>query len=110
MPSLPRLNKPADAGILQLINSPVNCKEASKTVLELCADKKYLGAKPGITAVLPTWGQNLLFHPHVHMIVTGGGLTVDHKWRKSKKKFFLPIRVLSAKFREKFLALILSTS
>ena len=79
---------------------------ASETVLELCADKKYLGAKPGITAVLHTWGQNLSFHPHVHMIVTGGGLTGDNKWRKSKKKFFLPIRVLSAKFRGKFLALL----
>ncbi len=43
---------------------------ASETVLELCADRKYLGAKPGITAVLHTWGQNLQFHPHVHMIVT----------------------------------------
>ena len=79
---------------------------ASEVVLELCADKKYLGAKPGITAVLHTWGQNLLFHPHVHMIVTGGGLTADNKWRESKKKFFLPIRVLSAKFRGKFLALM----
>ena len=78
----------------------------SDTVLELCADKKYLGAKPGITAVLHTWGQNLLFHPHVHMIVTGGGLTADNRWRKSKEKFFLPIRVLSAKFQGKFLALL----
>ena len=79
---------------------------SSETVLELCADKKYLGAKPGITSVMHTWGQNLLFHPHIHMIVTGGGLTADNKWRKSKKKFFLPIRVLSAKFRGKFLALL----
>ena len=79
---------------------------SSETVQELCADKKYLGAKPGITAVLHTWGQNLLFHPHVHMIVTGGGLTPDNKWRKSKKKFFLPNRVLSSKFRGKFLALL----
>ncbi len=79
---------------------------SSETVLELCADKKYLGAKPGITAVLHTWGQNLMFHPHVHMIVTGGGLTKDNQWRKSKEKFFLPIRVLSAKFEGKFLALL----
>lgn len=80
-------------------------RAASETVLELCADKKYLGAKPGITAVLHTWGQNLQFHPHIHMVVTGGGLTPDGKWRASKKKFFLPGRVLSAKFRGKFLAL-----
>ncbi len=79
---------------------------ASETVLELCADRKYLGAKPGITAVLHTWGQNLQFHPHVHMIVTGGGLTLDAKWRRSKRDFFLPIHVLSAKFRGKFLALL----
>ena len=79
---------------------------SSETVLELCADKKYLGAKPGMTGVLHTWGQNLLFHPHVHMIVTGGGLTADNKWRESKKKFFLPIRVLSSKFRGKFLSLL----
>ena len=78
----------------------------SDTVLELCADKKYLGAKPRITAVLHTWGQNLLFHPHVHMIVTGGGLTADNRWRKSKEKCFLPIRVLSAKFQGKFLSLL----
>lgn len=80
-------------------------RAASETVLELCADKKYLGAKPGVTAVLHTWGQNLQFHPHVHMLVTGGGLTPDGKWRDSRKKFFLPVRVLAAKFRGKFLAL-----
>ena len=79
---------------------------ASETVLELCADRKYLGATPGITAVLHTWGQNLQFHPHIHMIVTGGGLTKDGKWRNSKKHFFLPVRVLSAKFRGKFLAFL----
>ncbi len=81
-------------------------KAASETVLELCADRKYLGAKPGITAVLHTWGQNLQFHPHVHMIVTGGGLTQDSKWRESRRDFFLPVHVLSAKFRGKFLALL----
>lgn len=79
---------------------------ASETVLELCADRKYLGAAPGITAILHTWGQNLQFHPHIHMIVTGGGLTLDQKWRTSSKNFFLPVRVLSAKFRGKFLALL----
>lgn len=80
-------------------------RASSETVLELCADKKYLGAKPSVTAVLHTWGQNLQFHPHIHMLVTGGGLTPNGKWRDSKKKFFLPVRVLSAKFRGKFLAL-----
>ena len=79
---------------------------ASETVLELCTARNYFGAVPGITAILHTWGQNLQFHPHVHMIVTGGGLTPDRKWRASSKNFFLPVRVLSAKFRGKFLALL----
>lgn len=78
-------------------------RAASETVLELCADNKFLGAKPGITAVLHTWGQNLCFHPHLHLVVTGGGLTSEGKWKPSRKKFFLPVRVLSKKFRGKFL-------
>lgn len=77
-------------------------KAVSQTLLELCADKKYLAATPGITAVLHTWGQNLMFHPHIHCIVTGGGLTKDNKWRASRKRFFLPVKVLSRKFRGKF--------
>ena len=81
-------------------------KAVSETLLELCADKKFLGAKPGVTTVLHTWGQNLMFHPHVHCIVTGGGLTKDGKWQDSRKKFFLPVKVLSRKFRGKFLFLL----
>jgi hypothetical protein len=81
-------------------------KAASQTLLELCHDPKYLGALPGITAVLHTWGQNLSFHPHLHCLVTGGGLTDKGFWRSSRKKFFLPVRVLSRKFRGKFLALL----
>jgi len=75
----------------------------SETVMELCADKKYLGAKPGITAILHTWGQNLNYHPHLHCIITGGGLTAANQWVNSREKFFIPIRVLSKKFRGKFL-------
>ena len=78
-------------------------KAVSETLLELCADRKHLGAKPGITTVLHTWGQNLMYHPHLHCIVTGGGLTVDGKWQSSRKKFFLPVKVLSRKFRGKLL-------
>ncbi len=81
-------------------------KAASETVMELCTDQKYLGAVPGITAVLHTWGQNLCFHPHIHMIVSGGGLTALGKWVLSRKKFFLPVRILSAKFCGKFMALL----
>jgi len=81
-------------------------KAASLTLLELCADEKYLGAKPGITIILHTWSQNLCYHPHLHCIVTGGGLTDIGTWRNSRKKFFLPIKVLSRKFRGKLLYLL----
>ncbi len=81
-------------------------KAVSQTLMELCSDSKYLGATPGITAVLHTWGQNLSFHPHIHCIVTGGGLTRDQKWRSFRQKFFLPVKVLSRKFRGKFLAFL----
>lgn len=78
-------------------------KAACETVMELCADKKYLGARPGITAVLHTWGQNLLYHPHLHCVITGGGMTGTGQWRPARKSFFLPVKVLSKKFRGKFL-------
>jgi predicted Zn-ribbon and HTH transcriptional regulator len=81
-------------------------KAMSETLLELCADKKYLGAKPGITAVLHTWGQNLSYHPHLHCIVTGGGLTDLGTWQDGRKKFFLPVKVLSRMFRGKLLYLL----
>ena len=76
----------------------------SETLLELANDKKYLGAEIGFTSILHTWGQNLMNHPHIHCIVPGGGLSLDKaKWIKSKKKFFIPVKVLSRKFRGKFL-------
>ena len=79
-------------------------KAVSETLLELGLDKKYLGAKLGITAVLHTWGQNLMYHPHIHCVVPGGGLTIDGKWIYSRKKFFIPVKILSKKFRGKFMA------
>lgn len=78
----------------------------SETLKQLASDKKYLGADIGFTSILHTWGQNLSFHPHLHVVVPGGGLNKVGKWQKSKDKFFLPIRVLSRKFRGKFLALL----
>lgn len=78
----------------------------AETLQELSSDKKYLGASVGITAILHTWGQNLCFHPHIHCIVPSGGLTTLGKWQPSRKKFFLPVRVISRKFRGKFLALL----
>lgn len=78
-------------------------KAAAETLSELAGDPKYLGAQIGLTAVLHTWGQNLMHHPHLHCIVPGGGLTSYGKWVNSRKKFFIPVKVLSRKFRGKFL-------
>lgn len=78
-------------------------KASQETIRELARDNKYLGAEIGLTSVLHTWGQNLTLHPHVHMIVPGGGLTPCGKWRSSRKKFFIPVKVMAKKFRGKFL-------
>jgi len=76
----------------------------SETLLELAKDKEYLNADIGFTTILHTWGQNLMYHPHIHCIVPGGGLSIDSsKWIKSKKKFLIPVKVLSRKFRGKYL-------
>ena len=76
---------------------------SSETLLELARDKKYLGATPGIIQVLHTWGQTLNFHPHIHCIVSGGGLSADQKIRKCGNKFFVPIHMMAKVFRGKFL-------
>jgi len=76
---------------------------SSETLLELAKDRQYLGATPGIIQVLHTWGQEMNFHPHIHCIITGGGLTPDRKFVKSSSNFFIPVKVLGRKFRGKFL-------
>lgn len=78
----------------------------SQTLKELSAAPKYLGAQIGFTSILHTWGQNLMFHPHIHCIVPGGGLNDLGRWIPTHKKFFLPAKVVSRKFRGKFLALL----
>jgi hypothetical protein len=78
-------------------------KAAAETLFELSADKTYLGAQIGFISVLHTWGQNLMLHPHIHSIVPGGGLNSSGQWVHSRKKFFIPVKVLSRKFRGKFL-------
>lgn len=78
-------------------------RAAAETLSELSADKTYLGAQIGFTAILHTWGQNMMHHPHVHIIVPGGGLNSNGQWVHSRKKFFIPVKVLSRKFRGKFL-------
>ena len=75
-------------------------KAASETMLTIAADPKHLGARIGITAVLHTWGSALTHHPHVHMIVPGGGLSLDgERFIPCRRRFFLPVRVLSRLFR-----------
>jgi hypothetical protein len=78
-------------------------KASADTLRLLAKDKKYLGADTGFTSILHTWGQNLMFHPHVHIIIPGGGLTKDNQWQNSRKKFFIPVKVLAKMFRGKFL-------
>jgi hypothetical protein len=77
---------------------------ASRTLLELARDSSRLGADIGFTAVLHTWGQNLLFHPHLHCIVTGGGLSQDgDTWLPGRERYLLPVAVIGKLFRGKFL-------
>lgn len=79
-------------------------KASSETLNELAKNQKYLGAKIGFISILHTWGQNLMEHPHIHCIVTGGGLSLDKsKWIKNKNNFLIPVRVLSSLFKGKFL-------
>ena len=78
---------------------------ASQTLLEIAADPKHLGAKVGALLVLHTWGQQLDHHPHVHAVVTGGGLSADaSRWVSSRHGWFLSVKVLAKLFRGKYLA------
>jgi hypothetical protein len=85
-------------------------KTVADTLLTIAADPKHLGAKIGITAVLHTWGSTLVHHPHIHCIVTGGGLAPRQglapqqtAWIRSRPNFFVPVKVLSRLFRRRFL-------
>ncbi len=79
-------------------------KASAETMTTIAADPKHLGARIGITAVLHTWGSAMTHHPHVHMIVPGGGLSPDGKaWVACRPRFLLPVRVLSRRFRRVFL-------
>jgi hypothetical protein len=84
-------------------------KAASETLLTIAADPKHLGVRIGITAVLHTWGSAMTHHPHVHMIVPGGGIALDGKrWVSSPPAFLLPVRVLGKLFRRLFLTRLLA--
>ncbi len=79
-------------------------RASAETTLTIAADPRHLGARIGITSVLHTWGSAMTHHPHVHMIVPGGGLSPDgERWIACRKTFFLPVRVLSRLFRRLFL-------
>ena len=79
-------------------------RASAQTVTTIAADPKRLGAKVGMTSVLHTWGSALTHHPHIHMIVPGGGLSPDGtKWVACKPRFFLHVRVLARLFRRLFL-------
>ena len=84
-------------------------RAASETMLTIAADPRHLGARIGITAVLHTWGSALTHHPHVHMIVPGGGIALDgERWISSRPAFLLPVRVLGKLFRRLFLTRLIA--
>lgn len=84
-------------------------RAASETMLTIAADPRHLGARIGITAVLHTWGSALTHHPHVHMIVPGGGIAREgDRWISSRPAFLLPVRVLGKLFRRLFLTKLMA--
>jgi hypothetical protein len=83
-------------------------RTTSQTLLTIAADPDRLGVELGFFCVLHSWGQNLHFHPHLHCVVPGGGLSADQKsWTAGRRRFFLPVRVLSRLFRRLFLEALL---
>lgn len=79
---------------------------SAQTLLTFAKDEEYLGAIPGILSVLHTWGQQLSFHPHIHCIVSGGGITADNTWKEARKNsrlFLFPVKAMSIVYRAKFL-------
>lgn len=104
---------PRQIGALALQNAKeiynILFRAVAETLLTIAADSKYLGAAIGFLAVLHTWGQNLLLHPHIHCVVPGGGISPDGtRWISCRKSFFLPVRVLSRLFRKKFLIYLMN--
>ena len=82
-------------------------RAAAQTVLTLCQDKRYMGAKPAILAVLHTWTARIDYHPHVHLLVSGGGIADGGKaWCEAKHPFLIPVRAASPMLRGKFRAML----
>jgi hypothetical protein len=90
------------------VNYDLLFKTSAETLITIAADPKHLGARIGITSVLHSWGSAMTHHPHVHMIVPGGGIALNGKrWVACRPGFFLPVRVLSRLFRRLFLERLL---
>jgi len=77
-------------------------RASAAALLQLAQDPRFVGARLGMVGVLHTWTRQLLYHPHVHYLVTGGGLTNDGRWRSSRPDFLVPVKALSRIFRAKF--------
>jgi hypothetical protein len=77
-------------------------RASSEALQQLALDPRFIGGRIGMVGVLHTWTRDLMYHPHVHYIVTGGGLTEDGKWNSSRPDFLLPVKALSPIFRAKF--------
>ena len=91
-----RMNR---AAMMQLLFDTVR-----ETLMCLCRDERYMGGMPGFISALHTWGRSLSFHPHIHCLVTDGGLDADGRWVRPRKSCFLPARVVMALFRGKLIA------
>jgi hypothetical protein len=103
---------PAEIGAIAYTNKAeiynLLFKASSETMLTIAADPKHLGAKIGITAVLHTWGSAITHHPHVHMIVSGGGISPDgSRWIGCRPNYLVPVEVLSALFRRRMLQMLI---
>src|ERR1700685_3513294 len=80
-------------------------KAAAEAIIELARDRRHVGATVGVLAVLHTWTQQLLYHPHVHCLITGGGVTADGaKWGPARKAFLVPVKALAKLVRGKLRA------
>ncbi|MCI8508315.1 MAG: transposase, partial [Lachnospiraceae bacterium] len=76
----------------------------AETIMELSRDPAHMGGTPGFISIMHTWGSNLSYHPHIHVLCTGGGLDTDRNWHQKKGSFFLPGKAMAALFRGKFLS------
>lgn len=81
-------------------------RAASETIRQLSLQDEHLGAKVGYICILHTWGSEMNYHPHIHTILLGGGLTGERSWKDSGNRFFLPIRVISAVFKGKYMSIL----